>query len=65
MKERSIEIMVLIDILTLIYRLGIVLSTLDVLTHLLLIITLRYGFPGGTVVKNLSVNTGDTGSIPE
>ena len=57
--------MVLIDILTLINRPGIVLSTLAVLTHLLLIITLRYGFPGGAVVKNLPVNTGDTGSIPE
>ena len=62
-KERSIEIMVLIDILTLIYRPGIVLSTLDVLNHLL-IITLRYGFPGGAVLKNLPVNRGDTGSIP-
>ena len=63
-KERSIEIMVLIDILTLIYRPGIVLSTLDVLTHLLLIITLRYGFPDGAVLKNLPVNREDTGSIP-
>ena len=63
-KERSIEIMVLIDMLTVIYRPGIVLSILDVLTHLLLIITLRYGFPSGAVLKNLPVNTGDTGSIP-
>ena len=25
---------------------------------------LRVGFPGGTVVKNLPANAGDTGSIP-
>ena len=63
-KERSIEIIVLIDTLTLFYRLGIVLSTLDLLTHLLLITTLRYGFPGGLVIKNPPVNAGDMGSVP-
>ena len=40
-------------------------STQSCLIYIYLLIYLSIGFPGGTVVKNLPANAGDTGSIQD
>ena len=46
--------------------LDVILFVCIILKHFLKIVTMGLlGFPGGSVVKNLPVNAGDVGLIPE